>query len=313
MKFSQPLRVDYEDGVASFVTRRARDSQLVFANNKPLEHRVLGCLGKYLTKYNATIYSYCIFGSHDHALFTFQPGTKSKLFRDFGARTAEAIKKHIPSFGGGSAFDRRTSEQAVPQDADGYLHEIMYIALQPIAAGLCKNLSEYPGFNSFPYLLTGKPLEVEFFKGAEYTKAKRRSKKADPDNYIEKYTIKFARIPGYEDMPQKEYATMLRKEFEKRRAEIIAEFDKIGHKWPTPAELRRVLSTDRAKNPKKSTRASTRPLVICKCQIRRKEFLTWYFTIALLYREASKKYLAGDKDAVFPPGTNKPPGPFVWQ
>lgn len=311
MKCSQPLRVDYEDNVGSFVTRRARNSQLVYANNKPLEARVLGALGKYIPKYNVTIYALCLFGSHDHSLFSLAPGTKSDFFRDFGARTAEAIKKYVPDFGGGSAFDQRTSEQAVPPEANGYLESVMYTVLQPIAAGLCKNLSDYPGYNCYHHLVTGKSLEVEFFKGSAFKKAKYNNKKADPSKFIERYTINFARIPGYEQMTQKEYAAFLSQEFEKRRKAIIADFDKKGYKWPPPERLKQTIPTERARNPKKSERGGFRPLVICKCPVRKQEFLSWYFAKLLKYRQASKKYLAGDRNADFPSGTNKPPGPFV--
>lgn len=312
MKCSQPLRVDYEEGVASFVTRRARNSQLVFANNKRLEDRVLGSLGKYLEKYQTSIYGLCLFGSHDHNLLAFQPGTKSKFFRDFGARTAEAVKKYVTNFGEGSVLGARTSEQAVPPEANGYLESIMYIALQPIAAGLCKNLSDYPGFNCFHHLVTGKPLEVEFFNGAAFNKANKTKKKADPENFIERYTINFARIPGYETMTQKEYAAFLNKEFERRRKEIISQFEQKGYKWPAPSSLRMVKPTERARKPKKSVRNGFRPLVICKCPIRKQAFLDWYFAKLETYRGASTKYLAGVQDAIFPSGTNKPPGPFVW-
>ena len=170
---SQPLRVDYPKGVSSFVTRRIRNSQLVYINNSKLEHRMLGSLGKYLSKYNASIYAYTIFGSHDHALINFQSGKKSNFFRDFGARTAEAVKKYVPHFGTGSAFESRSSEQAVTEDKESHLDRLMYTVLQPIKAGICKNLSDYPGFNSFKYILSGKPLEVEFFNGSEYRKANR--------------------------------------------------------------------------------------------------------------------------------------------
>lgn len=313
MKFSQPLRIDFEHGVASFLTRRARDSQLIFANNKPLEDRVLGALGKYLKKYDAIIYSLCFFGSHDHNLILFKPSTKSKFFRDFGARTAEAVKKYVPTFGGGSVFERRTSEQAVPQEANGYLEAIMYTCLQPIAAGLCKNLSEYPGYNCFNNLVTGKPLKVVFFNGSKYKAARRKNRNVNREKFTEHYTINFARIPGYEVMSQEEYSAFIHKEFNIRRDAIIEEFAKQGYKWPPPESLRRVKPTEKAKNPKKSKRDSFRPLVICKCPVRRQQFLEWYFDNAIKYRQASKEYLAGSSSAKFPPGTNKPPGPFVLQ
>jgi len=75
MKMSQPLRIDYPEGNSSFVTRRFRNSQLAYANNNPLETRVLGSLGKYIDKYEATIYAFTIYGSHDHPMMNFKPKT----------------------------------------------------------------------------------------------------------------------------------------------------------------------------------------------------------------------------------------------
>ena len=114
-----------------------------------LEDRVLGSLGKYLNKFGAKVYAFTLFGSHDHSMYDFKPLTKSAFFRDFGARTAEAIKKHMPSFGTGSVFEKRPSEQAITDDKESHLDRLMYTILQPIQAGLCKNLSDYPGFNSY--------------------------------------------------------------------------------------------------------------------------------------------------------------------
>jgi hypothetical protein len=310
MKMSQPLRIEYPEGVSSFITRRFRNSQLCYANNKPLESRILGSMGKYQEKYQFTLYAFTIFGSHDHPMINFKPGTKSRFFRDFGARTAEAVKKYVPNYGTGSVFERRTSEQAITSDTETHLDRVMYIILQPILAGLCKNLSDYPGFNSFKYLLSGEPAKVEFFNGYEYQKAKRRNKDIDRSKFIEKYDLTFSRIPGYEHLSQKEYRRMLQAEYEKRRTAIIEEYDKNGHKWPSPESLRKVKSTDEAKNPKKSTRQTKRPLVLSLCLERKQEFLNYYFKVLRQFKEASVEYLGGKRDAEFPKGTCIPPGPW---
>ena len=272
MKMSQPLRIDYPEGHSSFVTRRFRNSQLLYVNNSNIEHRVLGSLGKYLAKYDAKIFAFTIFGSHDHPMLQFKPKTKSAFFRDLGARTAEAIKKHIPEFGTGSVFEKRPSEQAVTDDKESHLDRLMYTILQPIQAGFCKNLSDYPGFNSYQYIISGKPLKVEFFNGAEYNKAKRRNKNADPADYTEHYEIIFEKIPGCENMSQKEYSKLIQEEYNKRRETIINEFDAQGHIWPSPESLKRAKSTDFAKKPKRSTRESKRPLVLSLCMERRAAF-----------------------------------------
>ncbi len=51
------------------------------------------------------IYAFTLFASHDHSLNDFKPKTKSHFYRDLGARTAEAVKKYVPSFGTGSVFE----------------------------------------------------------------------------------------------------------------------------------------------------------------------------------------------------------------
>ena len=310
MKQSQPLRIDYPEGTGSFITRRFRNSQLCYANNPKLEKRVLGSLGKYLHKYGIDIYAYTIFGSHDHPMLQFRPRTKSSFFRDFGARTAEAVKRYVPGFGTGSVMESRAREQAVTEDSESHLDRLMYTVMQPIQAGLCKNLSDYPGFNSWQYILSGKPLEVEFFKGSEYRRAKKKSPNVDPSKFTEKYQIIFKRLPGYEHMSQSEYRSMLLREYERRRLEIIEEFERKGHKWPGVESLRRTRSTDTAKNPKRSERLTRRPLVLSLCMERKRAFLDYYFHILEEFKKASLCYLKGDRTAPFPEGTCAPP--VLW-
>lgn len=310
MKMSQPLRIDYPEGMGSFITRRFRNSQLAYANNHRLEHRVLGSLGKYLHKYEAKIYAFTIFGSHDHPMMQFKPMTKSKFFRDFGARTAEAVKMHVPGFGTGSVLESRTKEQAVTEDIESHLDKLLYTILQPIEAGLCKNLSDYPGFNSLKHIITGKPLEVEFFNGSAYRRARRKNKNVDPSKFIEKYQINFSKIPGCEHMTDKEYGAFIQKKYEERRSKLIKEFESKGHKWSSPDSLRRTRCTSKAKNPKRSSRISFRPLVLSLCSLRKSEFLNHYFSTLLAFKKASHAYLNGDRHAEFPQGTCMPPGPW---
>lgn len=308
---SQPLRIDFPTGVSSFITRRVRNSQLVYANNNALEERILGSLGKYQAKYNATIYAYTIFGSHDHPMMGFPPGTKSAFFRDFGARTAEAIKKYVPNFGTGAVFEKRTSEQAITADKASHLDRLMYTVLQPIAAGLCKNLSDYPGYNSFKNILSGKPLEVKFFNGDAFRRAKKRNKNVDPEQFYEIYYIKFSRLPGYENLTQKQYRRLLLQEFEKRRRKIVEEFEKQGHKWPSIARLRSTKPVEMAKNPKRTKEGSRTPLVLSVCMLARQAFLDHYFSTLVNFKKASCEYLKGNRSVEFPIGTCIPPSPFL--
>jgi hypothetical protein len=290
-------------GVVIYEAKR----QLCYANNRNLEKRVLGALGKYLKKYQANIYAYTMFGSHDHPMIEFAPRTKSAFLRDFGARTAEAVKKFVPDFGTGSVMESRAREQAVTNDSESHLDRLMYTVMQPILAGLCKNLSDYPGFNSWQYILSGKPLEVEFFNGSAYKRAKKKNPEVDPDKFTEKHQITFKRLPGYEHMSQAEYRKMLQEEYERRRLAVIEEFEKEGHVWPSPQSLRRTRPTETARNPKRSDQYSRRPLVLSLCAERRKAFLEYYFSIVDEFKKASAAFLSGNRNACFPEGTCAPP------
>ncbi|MCB0486187.1 MAG: hypothetical protein KDC47_08325 [Flavobacteriaceae bacterium] len=296
--------------MSSFVTRRFRNSQLAYINNRSLESRVLGSLGKYLDKYKTRIYAFTLFGSHDHSMYEFKEKTKSKFFRDFGARTAEAVKTHVPDFGTGAVFEKRPSEQAITEDKESHLDRLMYTILQPIRAGLCKNLSDYPGFNSFKYILSGKPLEVEFFNSSAYRRAKRRKKDVDPSLFVEKYSVRFEKIPGYEHLSQREYARVIQEEYERRRIAIIEEFEAKGHIWPSVQSLRRTRCTECARSPKRAKKGQRVPLVLSLCVERKKQFLEFYFSTLIEFKKASQAYLLGNRNAVFPSGTCIPPGPW---
>ena len=70
-------------------------------------------------------------------------------------------------------------------------------------------------------------------------------------------------------------------------------------------------SNEEARNPKKSTPYSKRPLVLSLCMEAKQIFLDWYFDKVAKYKKASRAYLCGDSTALFPEGTCKPPGPLV--
>ena len=118
-------------------------------------------------------------------------------------------------------------------------------------------------------------------------------------------------LPGYENLTQEAYKTLMYKKLEERRLKLVAEYKAKGHRFPTKHDLRKAVSGTSPRNTKKSSRNSKRPLVLTSCPERRRQFLDWYFGIYNLYKKAVIEYLSGNLAAVFPPGTYRPPGPFV--
>ena len=63
---------------------------------------------------------------------------------------------------------------------------------------------------------------------------------------------------------------------------------------------------DVPRHTKRSNRTSFRPLVFCHDLKLKKRFLSWYFSLIDEFREASKRYLSGDSNVIFPSGTYPP-------
>jgi hypothetical protein len=211
--------------------------------------------------------------------------------------------------GGGPVFEGRYREQAVPTKED-IEDRFFYCALQPVSAGLCARISEYPGYNSFSDAISGIKRKFKIVDWYRYGNARRRNPLVSKAKYTTEYELEYDRLPGYEDMPRKEYRELMLKKLEERRQKVIDRLMKENPKrrFMTKKELQKAIPGTPAKNPKKSSRYSKRPLVLTKCHEAKTAFLNWYFTIYGEYKIAVRKYMAGDFAVVFPPGTYRPPG-----
>ncbi len=304
-KQSQPLRIENWD-YYSFITSRCINSRLWFANNEHLEDRMLGYLAKYSIGREVKLYSFVLQGNHYHMAADLRKTKKASFFRDFNARTTEAVKATVANYEGGPLFERRYSEQALPENED--LEErFFYCALQSVNSGLCEHAEDYPGYNSFWDAISGVERKVKVVDGTKYRQAQRRKKDVNIEDYTTIYKIKYERRPGYEHLTQKKYKKLMLKKYEKRRRAKIAELRAEGYTFPPVSELREVIPGEKPKTTKKSTRDSKRPLVLSLNPEAKQAFLDWYFTIWTKYKKAAQKYCKGEITVKFPKGTYRPP------
>src|SRR5262249_8637853 len=134
--------------IPSFLTTRARASELWFVNNRRLEEAVLGYAAKFTARYEVDLYALAIEGNHVQGPALFPEGSRSHFMRDFNSCIARAVKRFTPEYRGGRFFDRRYSNEFLPsaEDVEEYF---FYTVLQPIKDGLVENLSDFPGYNCF--------------------------------------------------------------------------------------------------------------------------------------------------------------------
>lgn len=299
--WSQPLRVETPESVV-LITIRTINSALWFVNNETLERHILAYLAKYVEKYGAILYAVCIQGSHIHLVIQFPNANRADFMRDLGARIAEGVRMYVPQFIGGPLLERRYTSQMLPQRNDVEYY-FCYSALQAVADGLTQKISDYPGYNSLHDALSGITRTYKLVRWGDYHARKRYNDSVPIKDFTDEHQLSFARLPGYEDMPQKAYAKLLMEKVEAKRQEELKPWLEKKHRFMSKAQLQQVVPGTLPQKPKTGT---MRPIVLCACQETRKKVLHWYFGVVRAYREASRRFRAGELDVKFPPMTYKP-------
>jgi len=304
----QDLRL--EDGEsASFITARTVNSTLWFQNNKALENKILAHLAKYQEKYSVDIYAFVMMSNHYHLLANFPLNNRAAFMRDLNSAFSRLTRSHVKEFEGGALFGRRYRPQAVILEED-YEQTFVYAALNPVNSGLVETLSDYPGYNSYQDAILGEDLEFTLVNQREFHDKRRYNKNLKVEDFTKTYTLKYARLPGYEHMPIYDYQETMFKKIEIRRIEIVQKRRTAGKGFAGTKILLNTKPGTKPQTTKTSTRDSVRPLVICVCEKTKKAYLEKYFNVRQAFTEAFKAIRKGIKNALFPPGTYHPP--LMW-
>ena len=299
------IRVESAD-YPFLLTTRTRNSELWLVNNPALELQILGKLAKYQETHAVSLYAFCLQGDHYHGAATFSQLNRAGFMRDLNASIARAVQRYVPTYPGGSLWAREYSDEPLPNTED--LEEyFFYCALQPVRAGLCERISEYPGYNSFFDAISGRERKFKVVDWAAYNARKRYDKKSTVKEFTRTHTLSYKRLPGYEHLSQEEYKGLMLKKLEQRRLALVAARRKAGKGFAGRKALLKTAPGSRPKHTKTSTRTSFRPLVLTKCLETKRRFLEWYFAVVRAYKEASRRFRNGELDTPFPPGTFRPP------
>lgn len=296
------------DQYASFTTTRSRNEELWFINNTELDKSILTTLAVATDRYKAEVYAIGIEGNHIHIPATFPQLNRSHFMRDFNSKVAKAVSRLVTEYRGGRFWGRRYSQEFIPAPED-IEEKFFYTVLQTVKDGLVDDIFEYPGYNCFDDAVSGKTIEFEHVDWKAFNAAKKRNKKpVSIQKYTKKIQFSFSRLPGYEQMSQDEYRTLMYEKLKERQDKIVEERLAAGLGFIGRKNLLRMTPGKKPKKSKKSTLLTHRPRVLAICPKRKAEVEAWYFKIIAEYKEASKLYRKcnGKIDIEFPPNTYKP-------
>lgn len=290
--------------IATFQTTRSRCSELWFVNNNKLEQAILGYLAKYRARYGVHLYAFAIEGNHIQFPALFPNANRAHFMRDLNSSIARAVPRYQRAHPGGKFWARRYSAEYLPA-SDDIEEQFFYTVLQTVQDGLVDDISHYPGYNCFEDAVTGNKRQFKVVRWKEYNDARRWNRAVSIEQFTDVVELSYQRLPGYEHLSQAEYADVMRKKLADRTAQILGE--RGGKRCVGRKALKRVRPGSRPRHSKTSTIDDHRSRVLSKNHARRARGNAWYFSIYFAFREASSEYRAGKLDAVFPPGTFRPP------
>lgn len=301
---AQDLSIECRDAIY-FITARTMCSRLWFVNNKRLQETILAYLAKFAEEFSAKLYGFTLMGNHYHLLASFPLANRADFLRAFNSVIATKTNALVAAYEGGKLWGRRARAQLLPNPED-VEHYFFYAALNPVSSGLCQRLSDFDGYSSFSDSISNREREFQLVNFAEYNSRKRFNPHLTIQECTKTYYLRFERLPGLEHLSSADYRVLMLESLEERRQRAVAARVASGGGFATRSQLRATKPGTRPHHSKQSARDSYRPLCLTLCAQTRARVTEWYFAIRDAYREASKRFRAGDLTVAFPPGTYRP-------
>ena len=274
------------EGSTYLVTRRCSERRFFLRPSRKTLAIFQYVLAAIAERYGVLIHAFCVLSNHYHLVITDPAARLPEFHRDLDALIARAVNF---SLGRTEAFWDSDSYSAVKLEGPAAIVEKMvYVLANPVAAGLVRRGTDWPGLWSDPKLLGHDVLNIErpteFFRANGPLPAIARLQLVPP--------------PGFDAAELATTLTRLLAEVEDRTARELA------------AEGRSFLGAGRVLAQSAHARPTTRepwralnPTVACRNKWRRVETILRLKEFCCAYRDALQAWRAGVRDVVFPPGT----------
>ncbi len=269
------------------VTRRCSERRFFLRPSKTTNAIFSYVLAVAAERYGILIHAFCVLSNHFHVVLTDVHARLPEFHRDLDALVARAVNC---SLGRWEGFWDRDSYSAVRlEGTQAILEKIVYVLANPVAAGLVRRGSEWPGLWSDASLLRGGPIALErpkgFFRVDGPMPAVARLQLQPPpgvendDSFVDTVLDLLRRAEdGAAAMLEGEGRSFM------GVARVLAQKPNAR---PAPGEPRRALS----------------PRVACRNKWKRIEALLRLVEFRRSYRDALAAWRGGARDALFPAGT----------
>jgi hypothetical protein len=274
-------------GTTYLITRRCSERRFFLKPSKRTAAIFPYALAVYAKRYRIKIHGYCVLSNHYHLVLTDGCGRLPDFQRDLDSLIARATNFAL---GREDAFWESDSYSAVELVSAAAVHEkLVYLLANPVAAGLVRHASKWPGHWSDPRRIGAAPVTIarpkEFF-----------DEKGPMPASVE---FQLTPPPGFESDP-----TFVERLLDSLREAEESEAVKLANEGRSFMGVARILAQSFFARPAAGEpRRTHNPRVACRNKWKRIEALQRLAEFRAAYREALDAWRTGIRDVLFPHGT----------
>jgi REP element-mobilizing transposase RayT len=238
-------------------------------------------------RYGIRLHALCVLSNHFHCVLTDPKGKLPAFERDLDAlvaRSFNALHRRVEYFWAPGSYS--AVSLLTPRDV---LEKMAYVLANPVAAGLVRTGTEWPGLWLGPSRVERKPINIArpkwFFR--------------EEGPLPQTVDLELVCPPGFDS--EATLARQLAQAVKRLEDEAL---DRLASQGRSPLGARRVLAQDPRARPRSIEAARPlRPLVACHDRELRRAALSRLKLFQARYREAWRAFARGLRRAVFPHGT----------
>jgi REP element-mobilizing transposase RayT len=269
------------------VTRRCSERRCFLRPSEPTSRIILYVLALAARRFNVAIHAFCVLSNHIHLVVTDRDGNLPAFQQYLAALVARAVNASLGRWE--SFWAPSTYSAVVLATPDDVVSKTAYVLANPVAAGLVRHGSEWPGLRTAPEKLGHRvvlaaPKPTMFFRSAGYL----------PDVA----ELELTAPPG---LGSEEFGCRVRDEVSEREERARRDAAARGAGF---LGTRRVLAQRPWARPRTvEPRRGLAPRVAARDPWKRAEALGRVREFLRAYEEARVAFARGAREAVFPAGT----------
>jgi REP element-mobilizing transposase RayT len=275
------------EGSTYFISHRCSERRL-FLRPTPSVNATFGyLLAVAADRHGIRIHAFCVMSNHFHLLLTDPHARLPDFHRDLDSLLARALNRLLGRRG--DVLDREAYNAVRLEDRAAVLDKLVYALANPVAAGLARRGSNWPGLWSAPDRIGGAPYEFHRPEGF--------FRKNGPLPGVAR--LQLERPPGFEE--DAAFTATLLKLLQAEEDAIAKRLEPLGHRLPSAATLLSLGTDPRALSPEAPGRI--RPRVAARDPEVRRAALRRLADFGRDYRDALLAWRRGVRHVLFPEGT----------